>query len=65
MAMLRLPTATDFLLELVAAKPEAIALKAFSALSIYRHEPKLRERLADAVKKSGSRTLKAKLEGEP
>jgi HEAT repeat protein len=65
MAMLRLPAATDFLLELVAAKPEATALKALSALLIYRHEPKLRERLAEAVQKSGSRALKAKLDGEP
>jgi HEAT repeat protein len=64
MAMLRLPAATDFLLELVAAKPESIALKALSALLIYRHEPKLQESLAEAVQKSGSRKLKAKLEGE-
>jgi HEAT repeat protein len=60
MAMLRLPVAIDFLLELVTSEPEATALAALSALSIYRHELHLRERVAGAVQKNGSRILQVK-----
>ena len=61
MAMLRLPVATEFLLEVVATEGETSASGALSALMIYRYDPALRERIADAVGKNGSRTLHAKL----
>jgi HEAT repeat protein len=62
MAMLRLPVATDFLLEIVATDGEKSASEALSAILIYRYDPVLRQRIAEAVQKSGSRALKAKLE---
>ena len=62
MAMLRLPAATEFLLEIVATGPETVASAALSALMIYRYDPTLRERIADAVRKSSSRTLRARFE---
>ena len=62
MAMLRLPAATEFLLGIVASGTENTASAALSALMIYRYDPTLRERIADAVRKSGSRTLHARFE---
>jgi HEAT repeat protein len=62
MAMLRLPVATDFLLEIVATESEKDAAAALSALLIHHYDPRLRERLADAVARSGSPSLRAKLE---
>jgi hypothetical protein len=61
-AMLRLPLANGFLLELIASGPEKTASAALSALMIYRYDPSLNQLIADAVQKSGSRNLKAKLE---
>ena len=62
MAMLRLAAATEFLLAAVATEGEQTASAALSALMIYRYDPTLRGRVADAVRKSGSRALRAKLE---
>ena len=62
MAMLRLPVATEFLLEVVATESEASATGALSALMIYRYDSALRDRIADAVRKNGSRALMAKFE---
>ena len=62
MAMLRLPVATDYLLELVATPGETSALAALSALMIYGYDPALRERIADAVQKGGSPALRAKFD---
>jgi hypothetical protein len=56
-AMLRLPAAIEFLLELVASDSEAVAITAMSALKIHSHDPRLRERIAQLVQKKGSRTL--------
>ena len=64
LAMLRLPAATDFLLELVADEPEATSIRALSALLIHRHDPRLRERLEAAVRKHGGRGLLARFERE-
>jgi HEAT repeat protein len=64
LAMLRLPAATDFLLELVAGEPEATAIRALSALLIHRHDPRLRERLEAAVRRHGGRGLLARFERE-
>ncbi len=44
MVMLRLPTATDFLIDLVASGPESAALGALSALEIHAHATQLRQR---------------------
>lgn len=62
MAMLRLPTANDFLLETIAAGPENKASRALTALWIYRYDPNLRERITQAVRKNASPTLHARLE---
>jgi HEAT repeat protein len=62
MAMLRLPAATDFLLEVVATEHESTALQALGSLLIHRHDPRLRERLAAAVQKNNRRALRAKFE---
>jgi HEAT repeat protein len=56
-AMMRLPGATEFLLELVGSDSEALALAAMSALKFHRYDPRLCERLAVAVKATGSRVL--------
>ena len=64
LAMLRLPAATDFLLELVADEPEPTSIRALSALLIHRHDPRLRERLEAAVGKHGGRGLRAQFERE-
>jgi HEAT repeat protein len=62
MAMLRIPAATDFLLETVANEGERSASLALSALMIYRYDPNLRDRIADAVHKNGNRVLRSKFE---
>jgi HEAT repeat protein len=62
MAVLRLPVATDFLLEIVATDGEKSASEALSAILIYRYDPVLRQRIAEAVQKNGSRAVKAKFE---
>src|SRR5262249_22309875 len=61
-AMMRLPAAVDFLLDLVGAEQEATALAALSALKFHAYDPKLRERLAAVVKKTGSRALHSQFE---
>jgi HEAT repeat protein len=62
MAMLRLPVANEFLLEIVAAGPEKNAMLALSALLIYRYDPNLRERIIQAVTRSARPALQARLE---
>jgi HEAT repeat protein len=61
-AMLRLPAASDFLLDLVATGPETVSAAALSAVMIRRYDPRLRERIAEAVRKNGSPLLRARLE---
>jgi HEAT repeat protein len=56
-AMLRLPAAIDFLLGLVASDSEKAAISALSALKIHNYDPRLRDRLAEVVRTTGSRTL--------
>ena len=60
-SMMRLSGAVDFLLDLVASGPESTALSAMSALQFQRYDPGLRERLAVAVKKAGSRAVEARM----
>jgi HEAT repeat protein len=62
MAMLRLPAATEFLLKIVTHESEKNAAAALSALLIHRYDPNLRARIAEAVEKSGSRTLQIRIE---
>jgi HEAT repeat protein len=57
LALLRLAPATDFLLELVATGPEAVARAAVSALALHRYDDRLRERTVGAVEQRGSKTL--------
>ncbi len=61
-AMLRLSMANEFLLELVANKPEGIALPALSALMIYRYDSGLRQQIAAALDRSGNPNLRIKFE---
>jgi HEAT repeat protein len=56
-AMLRLPAAIDYLVELVASDSENEAISALSALKIHNYDPRLRERLAQVVQETGSRIL--------
>jgi HEAT repeat protein len=61
-SMMRLPAAIDFLVELVASDSEKTALAAISALKFHRYDSRLCERLALAVKKTGSRVLQTRLD---
>jgi HEAT repeat len=62
MAMLRLPIATGFLLEIVATGAEKDAAAALSALMIHRYDSNLRARIAEAVASNGSGRLRAMLD---
>jgi HEAT repeat protein len=62
MAMLRVPAATEFLLATVATEAEPSSSMALSALMIYRYDPALRDRIADAVHKNGSGALRLRFE---
>jgi HEAT repeat protein len=62
MAMLRLPAVNEFLLDLIGTGPETVAAAALSALMIHRYDPRLRDRIIEAVHKSGNRTFRATLE---
>ncbi len=61
-AMMRLSAATDYLVDLVASESESLALAAISALKFHRYDPRLCERLAQAVKSTGKRVLELRLE---
>jgi HEAT repeat protein len=58
-AILRRPSATDYLMELVAAESEPTAIAALWALKIYKNDPRLRERIASLVLERRSPTLQA------
>ena len=64
MVMLRLPAATVFLVELVAAGPEAASLAALSALKIHAHDPRLRQQVSGAVAQRNLPTLQARFESD-
>ncbi|MFI5454887.1 MAG: HEAT repeat domain-containing protein [Isosphaerales bacterium] len=61
-AMLRLPAAIDFLLELVTSEFEKDAIAALFALKIHNYDPRLCERIAEAVQKTSSIGLQARFE---
>jgi hypothetical protein len=56
-AITRLPAGIEFLLEVLASDAESAAAGATSALAIHRHNPNVRERVDDAVKKRKLRSL--------
>jgi hypothetical protein len=62
MVMLRLPTATDFLIDILATGAEPAALAALSALKIHSHYAKLRQRIAAAIEQRNSPALRTRLE---
>jgi len=61
-AMLRLPVAIDYLLELVASDSENDALGALSVLKIHKYDPNLRARVAKLVEKKDSRAVQAQFD---
>jgi len=61
-AMLRQPAATDFLVELVRTGPEPVALEAIAALKILAHDPRLVQRIEDAVRGRDLPALRAKFD---
>jgi HEAT repeat protein len=62
LALLRLPPATDFLLELVAAESEPTARSALSALALHRYDDRLRDRTASAVAQNGRPSVRTHFE---
>ena len=62
MVMLRLPAATEFLIELVATGPEAASLAALSALKIHAHDSRLRQRIAEVIQQRNAPSLWARFE---
>jgi HEAT repeat protein len=62
LAMLRLPAATEFLVELLESVPETTAIAVLSALKVQAHDPKLHERIAGAVSARRLASLRARFE---
>jgi HEAT repeat protein len=62
LAMLRLPAATDYLVELVTSGSEASSLAALSALKIHSHDPRLRQRIAEVLQKRDVPALQARFD---
>ncbi|WP_337177552.1 HEAT repeat domain-containing protein [Paludisphaera sp.] len=60
-AMLRASAAIDALLDLAASDSDADALAALRALKIHKHDPRLVERLAEAVARSGGPAVRDRL----
>ena len=63
-AILRRPTAIDFLVEYVASEPEPNASAALSVLRIYKDDLKLRERIAGIVRERAIAPLRAVFDHE-
>jgi HEAT repeat protein len=61
-AMLRVPAAIDYLLEVVASESEKDAIAALFALKIHNYDPRLRERISEIVGKTDSPALQARFE---
>jgi len=61
-AMLRLPAAIDYLLELVASDSEKDAIAALFALKIHNYDARLRQRISEVLEKKGSHALQARFE---
>jgi HEAT repeat protein len=61
-AMLRLPMAVDFLVELVATGQEKESLAALAALKIHAHDPRMRERIAEIVHQRNAPAIQTRFE---
>ena len=61
-ALLRLPAAIDLLLDILAKEKATSALAALSGLVIHRHNPRIQERISEAVAGNGDPALKALFE---
>jgi hypothetical protein len=61
-SMLRLPAAIDFLISQVASASERVALGALTALRIHAHDPRLRQRVAEAVAQQTAPAVRARFE---
>jgi HEAT repeat protein len=59
-AMLRLPAAIDFLVDLVMSDSEPAALAGLAALAIHNYDVKLRERLSKVIDEKGSPAIERK-----
>ena len=62
LGMLRLPAATEFLLNAVAKEEPSSAKAALAGLAIQRHNPDIRERTAAAVAKNGNAAVRSSFE---
>jgi HEAT repeat protein len=58
-AMLRLPAAFDYLVDLVSSDSEKAAIAALAALKIHNYDARLRERLAEVVGGTGNPVIRA------
>jgi HEAT repeats len=63
-AILRRPTAIDFLMDYVASESESDAIAALSSLRIYKDDPRLHERVEVVVHERGSKALQAAFDRE-
>jgi HEAT repeat protein len=63
-AITRLPAGVDFLLEVLAAADESAGPAALSALAIQRHNPALRDRVADIVAQKRDAELRKRFDKE-
>jgi HEAT repeat protein len=61
-AMLRRPAAIEYLKGLVASETESTVIAALSALAIHKHDPRLREQIAELVRERGSPALQARFD---
>jgi hypothetical protein len=59
-AITRLPAAIDFLIEIVGGKVQADALDALAGLAVLRHNPAVRDRVAEVVDKRKNDALREK-----
>src|SRR5208283_3594455 len=64
MVMLRLPVATEFLIELVATGPEPASLAALSALKIHARDSRLRQRIVEVIQQRNTPALRAGFEND-
>ena len=61
-AMMRLPAAIEYLVDLVGSDSEKDAAAALSALKIHNYDPRLRDRLEPIVRQAGRRALQAQFD---
>jgi HEAT repeat protein len=62
LSLLRLPAATDFLVQIIENGTRSVAEAAISALAIHRYDERLRERIAAMVSQKGHQALQGHFE---